>query len=75
MSPPGEDSRPPSRENRGAGHNPTAPSLTLEARADLQLRIAWLTVHADRLFEVGGGQLSAQLLDLLEVGAVQGWPR
>jgi len=32
------------------------------------LRIAWLTVHADRLYDVDtGGQLSAQLRDLRDL--------
>jgi hypothetical protein len=79
MRPPGESSRPPAAKTGGAGHhNATALSLTDEARADLVLRCAWLTVHADRFSEIGGGLLSAQLLDLrdlLEGGAVKGWPR
>jgi len=53
--------------------------MELKARADLMLRIAWLTVHAERMYDVDeGGLLSAQLLDLrdlLETIAVQGWPR
>lgn len=40
----------------------------MEARADLVLRVAWLTEHAQRLYAVDpGGQLSAQLLDLRDV--------
>ena len=62
-----------------AENNGEASIAELKARADLMLRIAWLTVHAERMYDVDeGGLLSAQLLDLrdlLEVGAVQGWPR
>ena len=77
---PGDSSRPQSPNQGPATTTPTGPTLIeLKARADLMLRIAWLTVHAERMYDVDeGGLLSAQLLDLrdvLEVVAVQGWPR
>jgi hypothetical protein len=68
MSPPGDSSRPQPRNRGQATTTSPAPTLAeLEARAALQLRIAWLTVHADRLWDVGGGLLSAQLLDLRDL--------
>jgi hypothetical protein len=40
----------------------------LKARADLMLRCAWLTVDAERMYNVDeGGLLSAQLLDLRDL--------
>lgn len=57
--------RPP--ENRRASRTAT-PSVSDRSRADLALRIAWLRVHAERMYDVDeGGQLSAQLRDLADL--------
>ena len=60
-------------ENRWAA----SPSRSLRDRADLELRLAWLRVHAADMYGVDPtGQLSAELLDLvdlLEVAQREGW--
>jgi hypothetical protein len=71
MSPPhgrrGAPEGPP--ENRPATVDNSAASL--EAAADIALRVAWLRVHADLLEDIdGSGRLSAycrDFADLLEV--------
>lgn len=60
-----EAGRPP--ENRRASQ-PDSDIVALQKRADLALRIAWLRVTGQQMFEVDpGGQLSANLFDLADL--------
>lgn len=57
--------RPP--EHRRASPT-TTPTLSADRHAELALRIAWLRVHAEQMYDVDErGLLSAQLLDLADL--------
>jgi hypothetical protein len=75
MTRPERESRPSAK---GRPHGVVAgDGATLDRRADHELRIAWLRVHAELLYALdNGGQLSAALLDfadLLEAVEREGW--
>jgi hypothetical protein len=59
-------------ENKGRPGEKAAPAENLYGDASLYanhiLRAAWLTVHAERMYDIDtGGLLSAQLLDLRDL--------
>ena len=65
MTDPGNTGRPPGSRRASRGGGPRLAVRCREARADVHLRIAWLRVTADLMYEVDrSGLLSAQLLDL-----------
>lgn len=76
----------PDMKRSGPAHNhratpqPSSPCKSTESirqHAQQALRVAWLRVHAELLYDVDpGGQLSAQLYDfahLLEALDEEGW--
>lgn len=58
----------PDNDNTPSANDSVLAMHSLERNADLELRLAWLTVHAERMYEVDpGGQISAALLDLRDL--------